>query len=155
MSKWLKVAGVVAAVAAIAVLAVGAVSAQEGDPPRPFHGGFRGGFRGFSGWGGDWTIFDKAAETLGMTPTELFEALHAGNTLEEVAEAQGMEMEDLEGELEEAQAQRAREAIQAAVGEGTLSQEQADWMLEGIRLGFMRGPGFGRHQCFGGRAPGQ
>jgi hypothetical protein len=38
-----------------------------------------------------------------------------------------------------ARGEATREAIQQAVEDGTLSQEQADWMLEGLDQGFFPG----------------
>ncbi len=44
-----------------------------------------------------------------------------------------------------ARAEGMKEAIEQAVEEGYLTQEQADWMLEGLEKGFMPGRGgFGR-----------
>jgi hypothetical protein len=140
----------------VGMIGVAAVSAQEStpEPKGPFgmHGGGRGrdgfGFgRGmmFGGaGGGPWTMFDTAAEALGLTPEELFAELHAGKSLEEIAEEQGVEMEAVQDAMKAAQVEAMQQAIEQAVEDGNMSQEQADWMLEGLEQGFLpRGRGFG------------
>jgi hypothetical protein len=96
------------------------------------------------GNGGMWTMFDTAAEALGLTPDELFGELHGGKSLDEVAEARGVEMETLQEALSAAREAAMRDAIAQAVEDGNMSQEQADWLIEGLDNGFMpRGRGFG------------
>ncbi len=126
------------------------VFAQETDPatgePAPF------GRCGLFGWGGgSWTLFDTAAEALGLTPGGLFAALHdQGKTLSDVAEEQGVEIEAVQEAMDASRAEAQRQAIEQAVADGDLSQEQADWLLEGLDKGFMGGRhgmgpgGFGR-----------
>jgi uncharacterized membrane protein len=111
-------------------------------PEAPF--GCRG--RGFGLWGGSWTMFDTAAEALGLTPEEFFAELHAGKTLEEIAEAQGVELEAVQEAMNVARADAMRDAIEQAVEDERITQEQADWLLEGLDRGFFpmgRGFGFG------------
>ena len=125
------------------LVGVSVVSAQEPTPERPAPFGWRGGGlgRGFFGGarGGSWTTFDTAAEAMGLTPVELFAELHDGKTLEEVAEAQGVEMEAVQEAVNAARAEAQKEAIEQAVEDGKLTQEQADWMLEGLEKGFFPG----------------
>jgi len=142
-------------------LSVSSVSAQEITPPDDDApaGGIWGWGRGLFGFGrgGQWTMFDTAADVLGLTPLELFSELHGGETLEEVAEAQGVEMETVQEALSAAREEAQRDAIAQAVEDGTMTQEQADWLLEGMENGYMpQGRGFG-HGVQGGRgerAPG-
>lgn len=146
--------------ALVALLVVGligatAVFAQEPTPESevPFgrhHGGDRGGFgHGMFGFGGQWTMFDAAAEALGLTPGELFTELHAGKSLADVAEAQDIEIEAVQEALQAARVEAMRQRIEQAVEDGNMSQEQADWLLEGLEKGFapmgrgLRGPGCG------------
>jgi hypothetical protein len=148
--------------ALVALLLVGligatAVFAQEPTPePQVPSGRHRGGGRGGFGLGlfglgrGDqWTMFDTAAEALGLTPEELFTELHAGKSLAEVAEAQGVDVETLQEALQAARIEAMRQRIEQAVEDGKTSQEQADWLLEGLEKGFapmgrgFRGPGRG------------
>jgi polyhydroxyalkanoate synthesis regulator phasin len=113
------------------------VFAQEPTPPIPFgwHGGGRGmgGFgRGGFGWagGGPWTMFDTAAETLGLTPEELFAELRAGKSPAEIAEEQGVDVEALYDAMSAARGEAMQQAIQQAIEDGRITQEQADQMLE-------------------------
>lgn len=127
MSKMFKV-GVIGLliVGALTVVMAGSALAQEPDPlDKPFGGFGRGGFGPFVG-GDRWTMFDAVAEALGLTPEGLFAELHAGKSLSEVAEAQGVDTETLSDAMQAARV----EAIQQAVEDGTLTQEQADRMLE-------------------------
>ena len=140
------VALIVVLVAAVAGATL--VFADESTPEASF--GCRG--RGFGLWGGSWTMFDTAAEALGLTPEEFFAELHAGKTLEEIAEAQGVELEAVQEAMNAARADAMREAIEQAVEDERITQEQADWLLEGLEQGFFpmgRGFGFG-HGMKGG-----
>jgi hypothetical protein len=130
--------------ALVALLLVGLVGgtlvfAQETDPTLVETGSRgRGGFLGWDG--GSWTLFDTAAEALGLTPVELFTELHdEGKTLSEVAEEQGVDTDALDEAMNASRTETMRERIQQAVEDGNLSQEQADWMLEGLDKGFMGG----------------
>jgi hypothetical protein len=96
------------------------------------------------GRGGDWTMFDTAAEALGLTPQQLFTELHAGKSLAEVAEDRGVDMETVQEALSAARDGAMQYAIKQAVEDGKMSQEQADWLLEGLEQGYMPGRGFGR-----------
>jgi hypothetical protein len=115
---------------------------------------------GWFGWGcGSWTVFDTVAEALGLTPNELFIELHdEGKTLSEVAEEQGVDTETLWDALSANRTEAMRQRIQQAVEDGDLSQEEADWLLQGLDKGFMGGRrggmmgfggGFGRGHGFG------
>jgi transposase len=116
------------------------VFAQEPTPPIPFgwHGGGRGmggfGGRGMGGFGwsggGPWTMFDTAAEALGLSPEELFAELHAGKSLDEIAEAKGLDVQTVYDAMNAARGEAMQQAIQQAVEDGRLSQEQADQMIE-------------------------
>ena len=99
-------------------------------------GGWMGGWKGCLPGHQEWL-----AELLGMTVDELQAELEAGKTITELAEEKGVD-------LEAAQIEAMKERIQQAVEDGTISQEQADWMLEGLEQGFMPG---GRGFGFGGR----
>ena len=133
--------------AALAVVLLGAAVvvpafAQEETPTPEVPFGCRGG--GFGLWGGSWTMFDTAAEALGLTPEEFFAELHAGKSLEEIAEAQGVEFEAVQDAINAAQAEAMQQAIEQAVEDGRITQEQADWLLEGLEQGFLpMGRGFG------------
>lgn len=134
-------------------MAVVPALAQTGTPPttptppavQPVPRGW--GFGRFLGWGPgrSWAEFDAAAEALGMTPEELFSELHSGKTLAEIAEARGVDLTKVQEAIQAARLQAMKEAIQQAVKDGRLTQEQADWLLEGLEKGyFPMGRGFGR-----------
>jgi hypothetical protein len=146
----------------VGLIGVAAVSAQEPTPepqvPFGWHGarGGRGGFgRGMLGLGrGDqWTMFDTAAEALGLTPEELFAELHAGKSLDEIAEEQGIDIEVVQDAMNAAQVETMRQAIEQAVKDGNMTQEQADWMLQGLEQGFFPGRGFGHARGWNGCLP--
>lgn len=102
---------------------------------------------GFGPWGGGgWTMFDTTAETLGLTPEQLFAELRAGKSLADIAETQGVDVQIVYDALGAARVETMKAAIQQAVEDGRLSQEQADWLLQSLEQGFLpggRGFGFG------------
>lgn len=105
---------------------------------------------------GFWSIYDAVAEALGMTPENLFVKLHDGQSVAEIAEEQGVEMEEIRDAVEDARVEMRKQAIEQAVENGRLSQEQADWLLEGLEQGFVPrgqdfGPGRGVRPGHGGR----
>ena len=139
-------------------LSVSAVSAQEITPQAedaPARGIWDWGRALFDfGPGGGWTMFDTIAEELSLTPEELFTELHDGQTVDEVAEAQGVDLEALRDTLEATREEARRDAIEQAVEDGTMTREEADLQLEGLDKGYMpHGRGFG-HGFEGGRMKG-
>jgi 3-hydroxyacyl-CoA dehydrogenase len=68
---------------------------------------------------------DVVAEALGMTPEEVREAVSDGQTIAELAEAQGVPLQDVADALVAAEAER----LQQAVEDGRLTQEEADERL--------------------------
>jgi len=146
--RFVILAGAVLAVILLGAAVVVPAFAQEETPETPF--GCRG--RGFGLMGGSWTMFDTAAEALGLTPEEFFAELHDGKTLEEIAEAQGVELEAVQEAMNSARVEAMRDAIEQALEDGNITQEQADWLLEGLEQGFFpMGRVFGlRHGMRGG-----
>jgi len=158
VKKWGLVAGMAGGLAALLVVAVVAggvlfaatsASAQETEPTPgpPWDEG-----RGWFGWGGgSWTIFDTIAEALGVTPNELFTESHdEGKSVSEIAEERGVELDAVQDAVTASREEARREAIAQAVEDGRITQEQADWMLEGIEKGFgLGGRGMGRGGHFG------
>ena len=133
----------------VALLVVGVVGATrvyaQDSADDVLHGRGPGGGRGLP----DGTALQVAAEALGMTTDELITALRSGSTLEELADEAGVELQDVQDEIQAAHAEAMRERIQQAVDDGTITQEHADWLLEGLEKGFIGGPGgfgfSGRH----------
>jgi hypothetical protein len=107
----------------------------------PGHGG-PGGPRGAG-------LFDDVADALGITERQLFNRLHAGRTVAQIAKAEGKTL----AEVKRAARAAAETRIEKAVADGDLTQSQADDMLAHLdehldRLGSLRGPrgGPGRHE---------
>ena len=156
MNRRIKIlVGALALLVLVVAVGVGTVMAQEATPtPKskiPFLGG-RAGFamRGFM-MGGSWETFDAMAEALGLTPEQFFAELRTGKTLAEIAEAKGVDLDDVYAMLKDAQVEAQTAAIEKAVEEGKLTREQADWMLQGYELGMMgKGMSFGRGHGFRG-----
>jgi len=82
-------------------------------------GGRAWGMRGFS-------LVDATAEATGLTVDEVVAALQEGQTFAQIAGAQGVYPQAIvNGFLADREA-----ALEEAVAEGRLTQEQAEWMLE-------------------------
>jgi hypothetical protein len=95
---------------------------------------------------------EAAAEVLGMTPDDLSDQLWGGKTLADLAEEANVPLSDVRAAVEEATSDarqgRIKEFIAKQVEEGRISQERADWIIEGIDNDWF---GFGR---FAGRFDG-
>jgi hypothetical protein len=88
------------------------------------------------------------AEALNLAPAELQAHLDAGETMWQVAEAQGITLENFRTLMLEARA----DALQQAVEAGTITSEQADWMSQRMSRMEERGygsGGFGSGACDG------
>lgn len=126
----------------LALLVAGTVAAQGTQPPAtpaPFKAwkdGFW--FRGPAMPFGGWQTYDAVAAALKLTPTQLFEQLHSGKTLQEIAAAQGVEMAAVQEAMKAARLAQARDAIQKAQESGKLTKDRADWMLKGLEKGWYR-----------------
>ena len=92
------------------------------------------------------TELDAAAKALDMTTDELTTALKDGKTLQELVDAAGVDLETVQDAIQAAHATEMRTQIEQAVTDGNMTQEKADWLLEGLDKGFLDGRGFG----FGG-----
>jgi hypothetical protein len=148
----------VALIAVMGVIAVGAVFAQTDTPTpapntapaTPFGGRGMGRGFGLEGFGfkgaGSWDNFDAMAKALNLTPTQLFEALHSGKTLDAIAKEQGVDLAKVQEAANAARTQAMKDAIAQAVKDGKMTQEQADWLLQGLEKGYM---GRGRGLEFG------
>lgn len=153
MKRTLVIGTVLGLLGLLGVTMVAPAFAQEGTPPTPpspqWEKGWglgRGWGRGMGGpgfGGGCWATFDAVAEALGLTPEQLFSRLRTGQTLEEIAKEQGMDIQKVYEAAQAARVQRMKEAIQQAVKDGRMTQEQANWLLEGLEKGyFPMGRGF-------------
>jgi len=88
----------------------------------------------------------------------LFEQLHGGKTLTEIAQAQEVDLTKVQDAVKTVQVQATKDRISQSVKDGSMTQDQADWLLEGLDKGYMDGgPGFGPFgggHMMGGKGPG-
>ena len=104
-----------------------AVSAQLGQPPAqaPLYGGGYG-RRGGGGWmGGGISLVEATAEATGLVVEDVVAALQSGQSYADIASDAGVTLQSI---VDVAVAVRA-EALDEAVAEGRITQEQADTML--------------------------
>lgn len=143
------IAGLLAALLVVGVIGATNAYAQSASSGL-FHGGGPGG-GGVRGLGLE--ELQIAAKALNMTTDELITALRSGKTLEEIATEAGVDFQDVQDTIQAARATEMRDRIQQALDAGTITQEHADWLLEGLDKGFIGGPGGfglgGRHGGFG------
>ena len=97
----------------------------EQGPGGRMGGGFMKAPRGFMGRGGS-SLIGVAAEALDMSFEDLHAELQDGKSIAEVAEAQGVDTQDI---IDTYLAQ-LEENLTQAVEDGKITQNQADWMLE-------------------------
>ena len=91
---------------------------------------------------------EALAELLGLTQEEIREELQSGKTLEDLAEAAGVDLDELRKSINADREENLKTRIEQALAAGDIPLEQADWLLEGLEKGFFNGP-FG---MFGGQA---
>ena len=125
--------------ALIVIGVIGATNAYAQTPTNtPLHDGGPGGGRG-RGLGQP--ELEAAAKVLGMTTDELSTALQSGKTLEQLAQAANVDVQAVKDAIQAAHVTEMRSRIQQAVDDGTITQENADWLLEGLDKGFIGVPG--------------
>jgi hypothetical protein len=132
------IAGLLLALVVIGV--IGATNAYAQNQTRTLlHGGGPGGGHGLGLEG-----LQAAAKALNMTTDELITALQSGKTLEQIANDAGVDIQDVQDAVQAEREASLRERIQQALDDGTITQEHADWLLEGLDKGFIGGDsGFG------------
>ena len=129
----LKRLGIAMMVSLLLVAGLAGVVLAQDDPPQaddlcPFGGtcgGYGMGGYGMGGYGYAGSMPTLLAEALGMTTEELVAAQADGQTVAEMAAAQGVDLADVVAALV---APRAERLAQSAA-DGSLTQEQADAML--------------------------
>ena len=135
----------------MAVGAYGATTAYADDSNPPQH---PSGERGPGGPRGerslDGAALEAVASALNMEPDEVTAALEEGKTLQELADNAGVEMQEVFDALSAVREESMRERIAQAVENGTMSQDKAEWLLEGLDKGFLDGRDFGMGRGFGG-----
>jgi hypothetical protein len=104
------------------------------------------------------TELAAAAKALGMTTDELTTAMQSGKTLAQLATDKGVDLQKVQDAISAAHNEEMRTQINQAVTDGTMTQDKANWLLEGLDKGFLDGRGFGfglggprGHDGFGGR----
>ena len=138
---------IVLAAAAAAFFTTSSVFAQGPNPQAPAPGtglnqtavigrGMRGGYESAPRLGAAQTgdldgylhedLVPFYAEKLGLSVDELNARLDSGETLSQIAIASGMTFEELRTLMADARSS----ALQQSVSAGTLTQEQADWMVQ-------------------------
>ncbi len=164
MRKSVKIGiGMLLAAVMLTALVAGSALAQEADNTTPAPEtttpqtpGMLGRM-GISGRGGlDENALEAAAEALGMTTEELSLQLWGGETLSSLAKAKGVDLQDVQDAVSAAREEAWRNKIAELVDDGVITQENADWLFEGLEKGFlgsrggfgMTAPGgMGRHGC--------
>lgn len=163
---------VVVALAALGIAGVAYAYAQTPTPVPGFGpGGMMGGGRGRGGMGGPGMggpgmggrgmmggygqtgqsgpmheyMEAAMAEALGMDQEDLEAELDAGKTMWQVAEAKGFTLEQFQTLMLDAR----KAALAKMVEEGVITQAQADFMLSRMQSGFGGGMGGGRGGCPG------
>ena len=132
------IGGLLVALMVVGVMGATNAFAQSSTLSTPEHGRGPGGGRGLGLVG-----LQAAAEALDMTTDELINALRSGRTLEDLATEAGVELQTVQDAIQAAHEEELRTRIEQGVSDGTVSQEKADWLLEGLEKGFLDGPGFG------------
>jgi hypothetical protein len=124
----------------VALLVVGVIGATntfaQGSYDLMQHGRGPGGGRGLGQ-----AELEAAAKVLGMTADEVSTALQSGKTLQNLADEAGVDIEDVQAAIQAAHETELRDRIAQAVAAGTITQENADWLLEGLDKGFIGVPG--------------
>jgi len=145
--KWV-IGALVLALLAVSAFGITSVYADDNDPPLPFGERGPGGPGGpHGGRGLDGAALEAVANVLNMSTDDLSAALEDGQTLQELADEAGVDMQNVKDAINTVREESMRERIAQAIEDGTMTQEKADWLLEGLDKGFLDGPGFG----FGGR----
>ena len=151
MSRLKKYAGLAVLLAIVAALGISSIASAQGATPvaptSPMAHGW-----GFGRGINNQVALDAAAKALGMTSDELSAQLWGGKTLAQIADEKGVDILTVQKAVQAALQDATKTAIQDAVKAGTLTQDKADWLLQGLDKGYWgaeQGLGFGFG--FGGR----
>jgi hypothetical protein len=134
------IGGLLAALLVVGVVGATSAFAQGQTPPAGPMGGGRGPGDG-RGFGLGTAELEAAAKVLGMTPDEVSAALKEGKTLEDLATTAGVKIEDVQAAIQAVHVTEMRDNIAQAVKDGTITQANADWLLEGLDKGYIGKPG--------------
>jgi len=131
------IGGLLAALLVVGV--VGATSAFAQDQDNSGNGIMLNGHGpgGRHGFGLGDAELEAAAGVLGMTTDQIQSAIQDGQTLQDLADTAGVDIADVQAAIQAAHQTEMRDRIQQAVDDGTITQENADWLLEGLDKGFI------------------
>jgi hypothetical protein len=87
------------------------------------------------------TELAAAAKALGITSDDLSTQLKSGKTLANLAAAKGVTLQVVQDAIQAARKAELTAQISQAVTDGRLTQDKADWILEGLNKGYLDGPG--------------
>ena len=150
MKKWIKTSGIIAAIAAVSVISFAAVSFAQAPTPtetpnliQQFRNGIQDRFGGRGGHDrGDKNFGQLPAETqsavaaaLNMSVADLQAAIDGGQTLTEIATAQGVDIATVQTALNAARTDAMKAQLADKVAAGDLTQEEADAMLQRMESG--------------------
>jgi len=96
------------------------------------------------------TALDAAAKALGMTSADLSAELKSGKTLSAIATEKGVDLKTVQAAIQTARNAQFTTQINQAITAGKLTQDKANWLLEGLSKGYTNGAGFGFGYGFGG-----
>ena len=148
---WMIVGGAVLALTLIVGIGAVAVHAQSPTSAAP---GDRPGF-GNRPHGPHFSQaeLDAAAQALGMTSSDLSTELQSGKTLSDIAKEKGVDLQTVMDAIKVVRDSEMRAQINQAVADGKMTQDKANWLLEGLDKGYLDGPGFGFGFGFGPHDP--
>ncbi len=140
---WIVLGGLLAALVVAVAVGTQAVYADTATPPAPpdERSGPPDGARGPRGLGP--AELEAGAKALGMSTEDLSTALKAGKTLDDLATAQGVDIQSVHAAIQAAHKAQVLEDINRAVTDGKMTQDKADWLILGLENGYLDGPGFG------------
>lgn len=136
MKMFLKVSAVAAAVMLVAGVGVSVAAAQGQTPPPPgWAGPCQGEPAGGAGAGiltqYEDVLHAKLADVLGMSVSDFEAARDGGQTLFQIAQDQGVDMEA----VAEAMVEGRQAMIDQALSDGAITQSQADWLSQRGAMG--------------------
>jgi hypothetical protein len=134
-----RIAAVAGIVLLLSLALAGVALAQNPTPPTPPQRE-RGLLWRFRAPENRWKVYDAVAETLNLSPTELFEQLHSGKTFKEVADAQGVDIKTVKEAAAKARVEIQRDAVQQALQDGKITQQQADKAFQRLDEGKLLRP---------------
>ena len=99
---------------------------------------------------------NAAATALGISSTDLSTDFKNGQSLWDVLTQKGVSLQTVMSAIQTARTADFRNQINQAVTNGKMTQDKANWLLEGLDKGYIGGPGgFGFGFGFGMRGPQQ